>query len=1093
MIRRKSFAIILVFIFSIVLGNFSAVFGDEGNKTPIKSMEHAQFNQAGESISKKTSKLTEIADEELLGYVENEIIVKFKDDAPSPQMRSFSVDKGLKLKDTIWNDEIMVFKTNEGISVEEAIETMLKDDRVEYAQPNYIYKLFSDTPGDTFFKDLWGLHNIGQKVLGTTGKEDKDINALEAWDITKGNKEIIVAVIDDGVYIDHIDLKNNIWVNEKEIAGNGIDDDGNGYIDDINGWDFANDRNIIFSKTDGDYHGTHVAGIIAATANNTGVIGVAPNVKIMPLKFISGKTGRTTDAINAIKYAKDNGAHIVNCSWGAEAVNQMDTALRDAIVESGLLFICAAGNGEEIGGINVGIDNDIRPVYPASYDLDNIISVAAANNKGEKASFSNYGSNSVHLGAPGVDVLSTYPNKEAATVTDAVYSDYHYAYMSGTSMATPHVTGIAALLLSKNKYLTPVELKTAILDSVKPLDSLSDKTITGGMADAFAALQNVAPEKPNNLKTIKSGSDVTLTWEGHEARDFKGYTIERKKGNHSFTELIRTTEKTYIDENIDIYVINSYRVKAIDEWGNISYSSNEAIINAEPDPNDNGNNGGSNDDNGEGNGNSSGSGSGSGSSGGGGGGGGGGGKPKEEAPKALDNKDTDIEKGLKDKTGKIIEIEATKKGNEESISLSTDIMDKLLKEGKDLKIKGEDTQLEFSPAAFETEETKELLKKKTATINIKMEKLKEEDKKKLMGKKKKDYEETTGEIYEFGAFIKDENKSMEIKGFKNKIKISFRTEKEKVKEYGLDRIGVYRYNEEKKTWDFKGGTYDEKTGTINLLTESFSKYIVMAYTKEYEDIKGHWAEKEIEALVSKQIAEGRKDKYEANEPITRLELVKMLIKMEMQNPAKELKIEETKAAPFKDISIIGEDKDYIKAAVDEGIIKGFEDATFKPQKSVTREEMAAMIRRMLGLVPGITLEETSFIDIDKISDWAKEDIIAVYEKGIIKGNDKGEFDGKRSITRGEAAVMIKRIMDNKDLIRLYERIKGKLVINHIEGTHYELETTEGIYVLIIDNKNNELNRNISESVGKEIVIKGYVKDGLSFYQRGKIFEVIDLE
>jgi len=226
-----------------------------------------------------------------------------------------------------------------------------------------------------------------------------DINALEACAITNGDSNLVVAVIDDGVNFSHPELAGRAWTNPGEVPNNNLDDDANGYVDDVNGWDFFHGDKTVHDPTE-DRHGTHVSGTIAASIDGQGVVGVAPNVKIMALKFLGPEGGYTSDAILAIQYAKAEGAKISNNSWGGP-YGPYDQALYDAINNSGSLFVAAAGND--------GSNNDAYPVYPASYDLPNILSVAAVDNQGKLASFSNYGATSVDISAPGVGILSSVP------------------------------------------------------------------------------------------------------------------------------------------------------------------------------------------------------------------------------------------------------------------------------------------------------------------------------------------------------------------------------------------------------------------------------------------------------------------------------------------------------------------------------------------------------------------------------------------------------------------------------------------------------------------------------------------------------------
>ena len=292
-------------------------------------------------------------------------------------------------------------------TVDAAVEELEANPAVEYAVPNrVVYPMgYND---EQRFPELWGLENTGQEILGRAGKLDVDVDAAAANVRSSGGENVVVAVIDDGVDFGHPDLAGHQWVNGDEIPNNNIDDDDNGYIDDRNGYDFANDDNTVHDTLE-DFHGTHVAGTIAASSNGTDVVGVAPNVEIMAVKFIGGPLGDLATAIQAIEYASDNGARISNNSWGY--VGTPDRALKDAIEASGMLFVASAGN-ERINndtGFSIPGFGKLR-AYPASYDLNNILSVAAVNNRGELARFSNFGKKSVDVSAPGVNVLSTVPS-----------------------------------------------------------------------------------------------------------------------------------------------------------------------------------------------------------------------------------------------------------------------------------------------------------------------------------------------------------------------------------------------------------------------------------------------------------------------------------------------------------------------------------------------------------------------------------------------------------------------------------------------------------------------------------------------------------
>ncbi len=335
------------------------------------------------------------------------------------------------------------------------------------------------------------------------GMQDNDVKG--AWNVagTKGSEDIVVAVIDTGVDYTHEDLVDNMWRNPGELgtdangvskATNGIDDDGNGYIDDVVGWDFGRDDNkpydlhktgfqLLLGGNPG--HGTHVAGCVAATGDNgKGIAGVAPNVKIMAMRFLTEEgQGTTEGAIGAIKYAVDNGAHILQNSWGSEGDGgdqEASQALQDAIqysLDKGRLFVAAAGNGHQ--GVGYDNDTDAKPAYPASYPHENIISVAATDVNDALGAFSNWGRTTVDIAAPGVAVFSTVPdNVYQDTVIDI--PGLITATWDGTSMAAPHVSGAAALYMSKYPNADWREVKQAILSSATPINAMQNKSVSNG-------------------------------------------------------------------------------------------------------------------------------------------------------------------------------------------------------------------------------------------------------------------------------------------------------------------------------------------------------------------------------------------------------------------------------------------------------------------------------------------------------------------------------------------------------------------------------------------------------------------------------------
>jgi len=364
------------------------------------------------------------------------------------------------------NMELWEFPGAGAGGLEAQIRALTEYPEVIVAEPNYIYTV-EDIPTDPSFSQLYGMHNTGQ----TGGTPDADIDAPEAWDTFTGSDEVIVAVIDTGIDYTHPDLAANIWTNPGEIAGNGIDDDGNGYVDDIHGYDFPyNDADPM----DRHSHGTHVSGTIGAVANNDiGVAGVTHHVKLMAVKFLNdGGSGTTANAVLSVLYAANNGAHLSNNSWGGGAYS---TTLKNAIAHAESLdhlFVAAAGNNYR--------NTDISPAYPASYDNAGIMSIAATDHNDLKAGFSNYGLVTVDLGAPGVNTLSTIPGNR-------------YASKSGTSMAAPHVSGAAALIKGRNMSISALEMKELLMETGDPIASMNGRTVSGKRLNVANAIAEATP------------------------------------------------------------------------------------------------------------------------------------------------------------------------------------------------------------------------------------------------------------------------------------------------------------------------------------------------------------------------------------------------------------------------------------------------------------------------------------------------------------------------------------------------------------------------------------------------------------------------
>ncbi len=370
-----------------------------------------------------------------------------------------------------------------GSSMAATLRRLRNNRDVEFAEPNYLLSAYAQ-PNDPQFDILWALHNIGQ----SGGVADADIDALEAWDLQVGG-DVIIAVVDSGVDYTHPDLTANIWNNSAEIPNNGRDDDGNGYVDDLRGWDFVNNDN---DPMDDNSHGTHIAGTIAARGNNgQGVVGVNWSARIMPLKFLTRSgSGSSADAIAAIDYAVANGARVINASWGGGPYSAAMFSALSAANDAGVLFVAAAGNDSR--------NNDNTPSYPADYDLPNVISVAATDDADTLAGFSNFGANSVDLGAPGVNILSTTPGNG--------YTSY-----SGTSMAAPQVAGVAGLVLAADPGIRIAALRAALLDGTDAVADLAGRTVSGGRLNAFNALGGNATPPPTPVVSVTpAGASVVV-------------------------------------------------------------------------------------------------------------------------------------------------------------------------------------------------------------------------------------------------------------------------------------------------------------------------------------------------------------------------------------------------------------------------------------------------------------------------------------------------------------------------------------------------------------------------------------------------------
>ena len=452
-----------------------------------------------------------------------ELIIKFKADVTDVQIESVLRSGKLKLKRHLRTGP-MAKRKQHGITLasseldqDAAINELETLPGVEYVEENQIYthQAVSNDPYVTA-NYTWGLYGDLSSPANTYGSQ-----AAEAWmNGYTGTNGVYVAVIDEGIDVGHTDLAANIWRNPFDPV-DGLDNDGNGYADDVHGWDFYSDGNAVFDSA-GDTHGTHVAGTIGAKGGNgSGVAGVNWDVTILAGKFLGADGGTTFDAVEAIDYFVDlkerHGLNIVaiNASWGGGGYSR---SLHEAVIraaKAGILFVAAAGNE--------GLNNDTAGSYPANLDTtkgtssesaapyDAVISVAAINNSGGLAPFSNYGAANVDIGAPGVRILSTYPGN-------------YLAYMDGTSMATPHVTGAIALYCSTHPGASAESVRQAILGSAIATPSLAAKTVTGGRLN-LGTIATPAPGTPTGVMATAGSGFVALKWNAVAGAD--RYIVKR--------------------------------------------------------------------------------------------------------------------------------------------------------------------------------------------------------------------------------------------------------------------------------------------------------------------------------------------------------------------------------------------------------------------------------------------------------------------------------------------------------------------------------------------------------------------------------------
>lgn len=422
--------------------------------------------------------------------VADHALMKFPAGMTPGDVRAWAESKGWMLRKSMALSGIhLVAVKAQGASLLDAVETLIATFEADFpaghdgqsaahlAEPDGLVFASAVTPNDPSFPQLWGLHNTG--AAGGVGVADADIDAPEAWEIHRGSRSVVVGVIDSGLDTTHPDLAANIWRNPGEIPGNGKDDDGNGYVDDIHGWDFYSEDAV---PDDPNGHGTHVAGTIGAVGDNgIGTTGVAWAVSMAGLRFLSASgSGATSDAVEAVAYATFKKMAMTSNSWSSSSSSLALKSVIDDAGAAGILFVAAAGNNSA--------NTDSFPRYPSAYNSWNIVSVAATTRQDKLSSFSNHGAVSVDLAAPGSDIYSTLPGGK-------------YGLKSGTSMAAPHVTGALAVLKSYYPSFSAGELKERLLADVDKLPALDGKCVSGGRLNLHRMLQNAPGAHPVIIET----------------------------------------------------------------------------------------------------------------------------------------------------------------------------------------------------------------------------------------------------------------------------------------------------------------------------------------------------------------------------------------------------------------------------------------------------------------------------------------------------------------------------------------------------------------------------------------------------------------
>ncbi|MGC9517315.1 MAG: S8 family serine peptidase [Methanomicrobiales archaeon] len=523
MIKRIILLLIIFSSFILIFSGFSAAQAPYNDSNDFNISDNSSNTVLTNTYSNLTSNELNNAVNYPIKKRNKQLFVKFKFSDPDKNQISINLHSKINaqvIKNYKEISGLQLVSIPDDIGLDKAINLYLQSRHVVYAEPDQLNKK-GIIPNDPGFPYQWGLYNYGQSIYGIWGTPGADINAINAWNTNTGSNDVIIAILDTGIHLNHNDLLQNLWINRGEIPNDGIDNDGNGYIDDYYGWDFFNNDN---DPSDDNGHGTMVAGVIAAIGNNNlGITGVMWNAQIMSLKFLDDDGyGYDSDALNAILYANQMGADIINNSW--ESDNYSKT-LKDALEMSKALIVCAAGNDSK--------NNDLIPDYPSSYSSLNILSVASTDADDYITYFTNYGIKSVDVAAPGVDVYST-------TIGNS------YGFFSGTSASTAFVSGLAGLIKSLRPELTNIQIKNTIINNVDVKTSLIGKILTGGRINASKAINNIivnlsypkiiktTPEKNTSIFTLNKIINIYFNQSIRQGSSFGLITLKNSRGQSIF-------------------------------------------------------------------------------------------------------------------------------------------------------------------------------------------------------------------------------------------------------------------------------------------------------------------------------------------------------------------------------------------------------------------------------------------------------------------------------------------------------------------------------------------------------------------------------